>query len=126
MEVKAISRSVRISPRKIRLVADAIRKLSVDEALKLLSTLKKRGVPPLEKTLRSAIANATNNANLKREELVIKSIDVLESPSYKRYRPSTRGRVHPYKRRGSHVIVTLEDMQKTEVAKEIKVKEEKK
>ena len=120
MEVRAVSKSVRVSPRKIRLIADAIRKLSVDEALGALSLLKKRGSYSLEKTLKSAVANATNNANLKREDLVIKSIDVLDAPSYKRYHPSTRGRVHPYKRRGSHVIIVLEDMQKTESSKEEK------
>jgi large subunit ribosomal protein L22 len=62
----------------------------------------------LEKTLKSAIANALANKNLKQETLRIKMIDVLEAPAYKRYHPSTRGRVHPYKRRGSHIKVVLE------------------
>jgi large subunit ribosomal protein L22 len=108
MEITAISKSARVAPRKVRLVADAIRKLSLDDALKALSVLKNRGGEPLEKTLKSAIANALSNNNLKQEVLKIKSIDVLEAPSYKRYHPSTRGRVHPYKRRGSHIKVVLE------------------
>jgi len=108
MEVFAVSKSVRVAPRKVRLVADAIRTLSVEDALRSLSVLKNRGGVPLAKTLKSAIANAVNNNSLKQESLKIKSIDVLEAPSYKRYHPSTRGRVHPYKRRGSHIKIVLE------------------
>jgi len=109
MEIIAVSKSARVAPRKVRLVADAIRKLSLDDALKTLSVLKNRGGEPLEKTLKSAVANALSNNNLKQEVLKIKSIDVFEAPSYKRYHPSTRGRVHPYKRRGSHIKVVLTD-----------------
>ncbi len=107
MEVVAKT-SVRVAPRKVRLVADLIRKLSVDEALRTLSLLKKRGAVSLEKTLKSAIANAIKNNNLKQEALTIKTIDVLEAPAYKRFHPSTRGRVHPYKRKGSHIKIILE------------------
>jgi large subunit ribosomal protein L22 len=108
MEVFAVSKSTRVAPRKVRLVADAIRKLSIEDALKALSVLKNRGGQPLEKTLKSAIANALANKNLKQEALKIKMIDVLEAPAYKRYHPSTRGRVHPYKRKGSHIKIILE------------------
>ena len=107
MEVIART-TVRVAPRKVRLVADSIRKLSLDEALKSLSLLKQRGSVSLEKTLKSAVANAEKNNNLKKEVLKIKTIDVLEAPSYKRFHPSTRGRVHPYKRRGSHIKIVLE------------------
>lgn len=100
--------SVRIAPRKVRLVADAIRKVSIEDALQALAVMKKRARGPLEKTLKSAIANAKNNNNLKQEDLKLKSIDVLEASSYKRFHPSTRGRVHPYKRRGSHIRIILE------------------
>ena len=128
MEIRAVSKSVRVSPRKVRLVAQVIRNQKADDALRTLYLLKKRGSMVLEKTLKSAIANATNNANLKREDLVIKSLDVLEAPAYKRYHPSTRGRIHPYKKRGSHITIVLEDLKvespKEEVKKE--VKEEKK
>lgn len=128
MEIRAVSKSVRVSPRKVRLVAQVIRNQKADDALRTLYLLKKRGSMVLEKTLKSAIANATNNANLKREDLVIKSLDVLEAPAYKRYHPSTRGRIHPYKKRGSHITIVLEDLKveapKEEVKKEFK--EEKK
>jgi large subunit ribosomal protein L22 len=107
MKVTAKSQ-VRVAPRKVRLVADAIRNLSLEQALVSLTVVKNRGGVVLEKTLKSAVANATNNHNLKADSLKIKSINVLEAPSYKRFHPSTRGRVHPYKRRGSNVEIVLE------------------
>lgn len=112
--------SVRVAPRKVRLVADAIRKLSLENALRTLSVVKKRGGVSLAKTLNSAIANATNNNNLKREDLTIKSIDVLDAPSYKRFHFSTRGRVHPYKRRGSQIRVVLEAKDTKNTKEEVK------
>jgi large subunit ribosomal protein L22 len=114
MEVIAKS-SVRVAPRKVRLVADAIRALSLEDALNALSVIKNRGGVSLGKTLKSAIANAINNNQLTQDALKIKSIDVLEASAYKRFHPSTRGRVHPYKRRGSHITIVLET--KKEAAK---------
>ena len=108
MEVVAKT-SVRVAPRKVRLVADAIRKLSLEQALISLSVIKNRGSVSLEKTLKSAVANAINNNSLKRESLKIKSIVVSEASSYKRFHPSTRGRVHPYKRKGSNIEIVLEN-----------------
>ena len=111
MEIVAESHSVRISSRKVRLVADVIRHKSVAQALNALTLIKKRGAAPLYKTLKSAIANAINNAKLKEDSLVIKSIDIDAGPFLKRYHPSTRGRVHPYKKRSSHIRIVLEAKQ---------------
>lgn len=108
MEIVAVSRSVRISSRKVRLVADAIRNKSATQALNALTLIKKRGASSLYKTLKSAIANAVNNAKLKEDSLVVKSINIDAGPFLKRYRPSTRGRVHPYKKRSSHIKIILE------------------
>ncbi|KKP79848.1 MAG: 50S ribosomal protein L22 [Candidatus Levybacteria bacterium GW2011_GWB1_35_5] len=108
MEIIAISKSVRVAPRKVRLVADAIRKLSIPDALVSLSVLNKRAALSLNKTLKSAVANAKNNNKVEVKDLTIKTIDVLEAPSFKRFHPSTRGRAHPYKRRGSHIRIVLE------------------
>ncbi len=125
--------TVRVAPRKIRLVADSVRSLSLDDALNSLSVIKNRGAVSLGKTLESAAANAVNNNKLERNTLKIKSINVLEAPSYKRYHPSTRGRVHTYKRRGSHIEIVLtngqseaknEKLQK--VLEKVNKKEEKK
>lgn len=101
--------SVRVAPRKVRLVADALRPMTLQNALANLTAIKNRGAVSLGKTLQSAVANATNNNNLKIETLKIKSILVTEAPSYKRFHPSTRGRVHPYKRRGSNITIVLTD-----------------
>ena len=109
MEIIAKSKSVRVAPRKVRLVADSIRNLSAEDALKTLSVINKRGAYVLGKTLKSAIANAVNNANAKKEALFIKSINVTEGISFKRFHPSTRGRVHPYKKRGSNITIVLEE-----------------
>ncbi len=109
MEVRAIAKSVRISPRKVRLVADSIRNLSIDEAVNLLSATEKRAALPLEKALKSAIANATNNAKLETKNLVIGSIIVNEGQALKRYHPSTRGRIHPYKKRSSIITIVLKE-----------------
>lgn len=109
MEIIAKSHSVRISTRKVRLVADTIRNKSVDQALSILTLINKRGTYSLYKTLKSAISNAINNAKLKQDLLVIKSIEIGEGPFLKRFRPSTRGRVHPYKKRSSHIRIILEE-----------------
>ncbi len=107
MEVRAVAKSVRVSPRKTRLIADAIRDLPIEEAYKLLAVTQKRAVTGLVKALTSAVANAVNNAKLDKETLVIRSIMVNEAPALKRFRPSTRGRIHPYKKRGSHITIVL-------------------
>jgi len=105
--VTAHSKNVRISTRKVRLVADAIRKLSIEDALTALKLSDKRAAGPLETALKSAIANAVANTDMNRENLIISSVIVNEGQAMKRFRPSTRGRVHPYKRRASHITVTL-------------------
>ena len=109
MEITAVTRDVRITPRKVRIVADAIRKLPIPKALANLSIIEKRGASILVRTLKSAIANAVNNAKKKEDTLRIKSIDVFEGPFLKRFRPSTKGRVHPYKKRSSHIKIVLTD-----------------
>lgn len=113
MEVYALSKSVRVAPRKVRLVADAIRALSIVDALEALEITNKRGAVSLSKTLKSAVANAKNNNKIEATNLKIKAIEVVEAPSFKRFHPSTRGRVHPYKRRGSHIRVILETKEET-------------
>jgi large subunit ribosomal protein L22 len=107
MEITAQTKSVRVSPRKVRLVADAIRKLSVKDAIRALEVIKNRGAFSIEKTLKSAIANAVTNAQQLEEALFIKSVDVVEGPAFKRFHASTRGRIHPYKKKSSHIRIVL-------------------
>ncbi len=108
MEIIAINRAIRISPRKVRLVADSIRNLSLEKALSVLDMTQKRGSSVLKALFKNAIANAVNNAKKNRDSLTIKKIEVWDGPAIKRFHPSTRGRVHPYKKRSSHIKIVLE------------------
>lgn len=127
MEVKAISRSVRMSPRKVRLVADAIRKLSIEEAYEVLAATQKRSGGPLMKTLRSAVANAKANNNILEENLVISQVTINEGQALKRFHPSSRGRVHPYKNKSSHITIVLREkaVKKTPAVKAAKTDDKK-
>jgi len=104
----AKSSAVHVSTRKVRLVADSIRNMSAEQALNALSQIEKRGSVSLGKTLKSAIANAVSKG-LEKEKLFIKSLEVNQAPALKRYHPSTRGRIHPYKRKSSHIRIVLEE-----------------
>ncbi len=110
MQIIARLKEVRISPRKVRIVADSIKNLSVQESFDALSVIQKRGAYDLEKVLKSAIANAVNNARLEKGNLRIKTIDISEGAAIKRFHPSTRGRVHPYKKRSSNIRIVLEEV----------------
>jgi large subunit ribosomal protein L22 len=81
----------------------------VAEAQDALSVIEKRGAASLEKVLNSAIANAVNNSNLDKGNLIIADIDISEGPVLKRFRPSTRGRIHRYQKRSSNVRIVLEE-----------------
>lgn len=112
MEFIAQSKSLKISPRKVRIITDCLRNLSVDKALETLLTTRKRATLAIEKTLRSALANAVFKAKVSKEALFIDRIEVSEGPALKRYHPSTRGRVHPYKKRSSHIRIILKEVGK--------------
>jgi len=112
-EIKAKLNYYRVSPRKVRLVADLIRGKRVDEALRQLKFVKKKPAEALAKLLQSALSNAKHNYKIDIEEdnLYIKEIRVDEGPSYKRWRPVWRGMAHPFKRRTSHISLTLSQKQ---------------
>jgi len=109
MEYRAVAKNIKISPRKVRLVADGIRDLTVAKAITQLMVSPKRGAQPIKKTLESAIANAVNNNNAKKDSLVIKAINVTEGIAYKRYHFAGRGRTRPYTKKTSHINIILED-----------------
>ena len=98
-----------MSPRKVRLVADAIRTLSIDQAYQVLQATQKRSAMPIMKTLQSAVSNAVTNNNLHTNNLFISSVMVNEAQALKRFHPSSRGRVHPYKKKGSHITIVLNE-----------------
>ncbi|MCL2174225.1 50S ribosomal protein L22 [Candidatus Saccharibacteria bacterium] len=105
--VKASLRDLRMTPRKVSLVAALVRGRSVDDALVILSHTPRRAAKPLAKLIASARANAINNHGLKPENLRIESISVTAGPRLKRYRPVSRGRAHPFQKRNSHIFVTI-------------------
>ena len=107
MEVTARLSNLRISPRKVRLVANLIRGLDVVRARTQLQFLVKRPALPVLKLLNSAAANAKHNFKLNPEDMYVAKILVDEGPSLRRSRPQSRGRVHPIKKKSSHVSLTL-------------------
>jgi len=109
-EIKAISKFVRVSPKKLRLLTEALEGISPDEALIKLKFLKKSGGKDLAKTIKSALANAENNLKINKENLKIKKILIEGGPAFKRFRPVARGAAHQYKRRTSHIQVILEEV----------------
>lgn len=105
--VRASSRYLRISPRKVRVVADQVRGLPIPDAVSLL-TFSTRG-PALEvqKLLNSAAANAENNHDLDADELRVSEIQVDEGPVLRRWRPRARGRATRIEKRTCHLSVAL-------------------
>ncbi len=110
MQAKAEGRYIRISPRKVKQVIDMIRGKAVEEALNLLHFSPKTASGPVEKVLRSAIANLLGQeggAKVNTEELVIKDIRVNPGPTLKRFRPRAMGRATPIRKRSSHITVVV-------------------
>jgi len=126
MEYQAIAKYIKISPRKVRLVADAVRDMSVDDARNSLQILSNRAATPILKVINSAVANAVNNGNANKGDLSIKAIMITEGVRYKRYHYAGRGRVRPYVRRTSHISVIVADNAKAEKTNMKKEKVEKK
>jgi len=109
MEFSATSKYVRVSTRKVRLVADSIRKMKPDVALSYLAALPQSGADPLLKALASAIANAKEK-QVKADGLLFKTIEVMGGPVMKRFRAVSRGNAHSYKKRMTHIRVVLTDI----------------
>jgi len=109
MEVQAKAKWVRTSPRKARLVARTLRNLPVSEALVACSFMPKAAARDLAKVIRSAQANAENNFNLVRDDLVIKDIRVEPGPMLKRGQPRAMGRLFSIFKRTSHITAIVED-----------------
>src|SRR3990172_5502956 len=108
---------LRISPRKVRLVTDAINHRPVQAAEWQLSFMSKKAARPVLKLIRSAVANAQNNFQLDPKNLYIKSITVNQGYMLKRFKPRAQGRAHPIRRRTSIVDVTLISKQSKSFAK---------
>lgn len=109
MEVKSIYRGAKISAFKAREVTREIQGLPVAQALDILAFTPRKAAALVEKTLRSAIANAENNNNLRADSLVVKEAVVGEGPTMKRFRPKARGSAGPILKRTSHIRVIVTD-----------------
>lgn len=111
MTAKAKAKYLRMSPRKVRLVADLIRGKQVDQAIAVLRVVRKRAAEPIRKVVRSAAANAISeagSARLHASDLTISDIQVDGGPSYRRFRAAAMGRAHRYKHRTCHISVKVQ------------------
>ncbi len=107
MEVRSVSRFLRISPHKARLVADLVRGKTVDDALTILKFTPKKSARLVNKTLRSAVASAKDTSLLDVDNLFVKTILVDEGPRLKRWRPRAMGRATRIIKRTSHITLVL-------------------
>lgn len=107
MEAKAIAKHVRMSPRKARLVANLIKGKDIQEAEAILRYTPNKAAKVIQKVLLSATANAENNLELDRENLVVKSAIIDQGPSIKRIKPRAQGRADRMVHRTSHVTVVV-------------------
>ena len=108
MNVQAIAKGVRMSPRKVGVVASLVRGRSVADALVILQHVPRRSSTPVLKTIKSAAANADHNHNLKPDTLKIVEISVTPGSRLKRFRPAAQGRALPFQRRTSHIRVVVD------------------
>ena len=109
MEVRAIAKFQRVSPRKAKLVTDLITGRPADEALAILQNMAKSTAPLLAKVLRSAVANAENNYNMTLENLYVKRAMADEGPRMKRVWFRGRGRRDLKLRRTSHITIVVDE-----------------
>ncbi len=107
VQVRAVARYIRTSPRKLRLVADLIRGRSAQDAWNILEFTPKRAAGPLKKVLESAIANARHNNQLEPEMLNVYTVMIDEGPTMKRFTPRARGRASSIHKRTSHITVVV-------------------
>jgi large subunit ribosomal protein L22 len=109
VEVHAMSKNVRISPRKVRLLLNPLKGRTVDEAVAILRNVPMPAARKVEKIVKSAAANAENNYSLDIDSLRIKSAIANEGTRLHRFRAGARGRAKPWTRRYSHITIVVED-----------------
>jgi large subunit ribosomal protein L22 len=113
MQARAKAMKVGLSARKVRMVVDLIRGRSVNEAYSILKFSKRRATAPIEKTLRSAVANAQQKADAEKayvdvDELVVREAYVNEGPTMKRFRPRAMGRATPIMKRTAQITIIVD------------------
>jgi large subunit ribosomal protein L22 len=118
MAVTAVAKGVRISPRKVAVVAALVRGRSVEDALTILEHTPRRSALAVAKVVKSAKANADHNHHYKSATLQITTISVTPGPRLKRYRPASHGRALPFERKTAHIRVIV-DGEKREIKKPV-------
>ena len=108
-EARATLKFARISSRKVKIVADLIRGKDVDEALAIMKFTPKASSEVLEKLLKSAIANAENNHDMKHENLYVAEIFANHAPTLKIIRPAAKGSAVRIRKRTSHITIVLKE-----------------
>ncbi|ABY35583.1 MULTISPECIES: 50S ribosomal protein L22 [Chloroflexus] len=109
MEAKAVTRYVRISPLKVRLVMDVVRGMNVDRALATLRYMPQKAAREVARTIKSAAANAEHNFDMDRESLYIKTIYADQGPVLKRIMPRARGMANRIRKPTTHITVVVAD-----------------
>jgi large subunit ribosomal protein L22 len=112
MEVRALLRYARISPQKVRKIIDAVKGKPVQKGLEILKFMPQKSAGIVEKIVRSAVANADQNANLDVDSLVIRNITADQGSVLKRFRARARGRGTRIVKRTSHITVVLSESAK--------------
>jgi len=108
MSVVATAKAVRMSPRKVAVVAALVRGRTVNEALTILEHTPRFAAKAVFSVIRSAQANAEHNHNMKKDSLVITEISVNSGPRMKRFMPAARGSANPFQLKTSHIRVVLD------------------
>jgi large subunit ribosomal protein L22 len=111
MEVKAVAKYVRISPQKVRKLIDAVKGKPVEEGLDILKFMPQKAASIVEKTIRSAVANADLYPDMDVDSLVIRNITADQGPTLKRFRARARGRGTRILKRTAHITVILSEGQ---------------
>jgi large subunit ribosomal protein L22 len=109
MEVKAVTRYVRISPLKVRLVMDVVRGMPVEKALSTLTYMPQKAAREVARTIKSAAANAEHNFDMDRDALVVKRIFADQGPVLKRLMPRARGMANQIRKPTTHITVVVDD-----------------
>lgn len=117
MEVKAKAKFIRMSPTKIRLVANLIQKMPVAKALEQLQFINKLAGGPVANLIKSAMANAEHNFELAKDNLFIKELTVNQGPTLKRSLPRAHGRATPIRKRTSHINLVLGEIKASGIIK---------
>lgn len=123
MSTVATQKGVRISPRKVAVVADLVRGRTVEDALTILDHTPRRSALAVKQTVKSAAANAEHNDSYKPGTLEIIEISVTSGPRLKRWIPAARGRARKFQRKTSHIRVVV-DGEKREIKKRTVAKTE--